>query len=208
MKIKAVVFDFGGVMTTLTMPERVKALAAEKGIDWDAIVRGFAAHRLRFDSGELTPAEFYGRVWDDAGLSVDADTTAAFVKADNESWLYRNGRTLEWMKSLKSRGFKIGILTNMPPSFAKDYFRSAFADFIALSDALVISGEEGVVKPDRRIYDILRERIGLPAESLLFVDDVEKNVAGARAAGWEAIRFVSNEQVEADFESAVRRLRA
>ena len=65
MKIKAVVFDFGGVMTTLTMPERVKALAAEKGIDWDAIVRGFAAHRLRFDSGELAPAEFYGRVWDD-----------------------------------------------------------------------------------------------------------------------------------------------
>ena len=197
--IRGVVFDFGGVMTTSTMPRRVESLAAEKGISWDAIVRGFSAHRLRFDSGELSATEFYERLWEDAGISVDAEVTAAFVKADNESWLYRNERTLEWMKSLKSRGFKIGILTNMPPLFAKEHFRSVFADFIALSDALVISGEEGIVKPDRRIYDLLRERIGLPAETLLFVDDVEKNVAGARAAGWQAIRFVANDQVEADF---------
>ena len=203
MDIKAVVFDFGGVMTTSTMPRRVEALAAEKGIAWDVIVRGFAAHRLKFDSGTLSAAEFYERVWADAGVQVDAEDTAAFVKADNESWLYRNERTLEWMKSLKSRGFKIGILTNMPPAFAKDHFRSVFADFIALSDALVISGEEGIVKPDRRIYDLLRERIGLPAETLLFVDDVEKNVNGARAAGWNAIRFVSNDQVESDFEKLI-----
>lgn len=201
--IKGVVFDFGGVMTTSTMPKRVEALAAEKGIAWDAIVRGFAAHRLKFDSGTLSATGFYEQVWNDAGISVDAATTAAFVKADNESWLYRNERTLEWIKSLKSRGFKIGILTNMPPSFAKDHFRSVFADFIALSDALVISGEEGIVKPDRRIYDLLRERIGLPAETLLFVDDVEKNVVGAREAGWQAVRFVTNDQVEADFERLI-----
>ena len=201
--IKGVVFDFGGVMTTSTMPKRVEALAAEKGIAWDAIVRGFAARRLKFDSGTLSATGFYEQVWNDAGISVDAATTAAFVKADNESWLYRNERTLEWIKSLKSRGFKIGILTNMPPAFAKDHFRSVFADFIALSDALVISGEEGIVKPDRRIYDLLRERIGLPAETLLFVDDVEKNVVGAREAGWQAVRFVTNDQVEADFERLI-----
>ena len=47
MKITAVVFDFGGVMTTSTMPLRVMDLAAETGIPWDAIKRGFDAHRLR-----------------------------------------------------------------------------------------------------------------------------------------------------------------
>ena len=68
---------------------------------------------------------------------------------------------------------------------------------------MVISGDEGIVKPQREIYDLLRSRIGLPAEELCFVDDVEKNVNGARVAGWNAIRFVTNDQVEADFEKLI-----
>ena len=203
MEIKAVVFDFGGVMTTSTMPQRVIELAKEKGVDWEVFRRGFEAHRLDYDAGRITLAEMYGLIWGDAGLSVDAETTAAFMAADDRSWCYRNERTLAWMKALKARGFGIGILTNMAPKFAREHFESVFADFIAVADAMVISGDEGIVKPQREIYDLLRGRIGLPAESLLFVDDVERNVAGARAAGWRALRFETNDQVEADFERAL-----
>ena len=203
MEIKAVVFDFGGVMTTSTMPQRVIELAKEKGVDWEVFRRGFEAHRLDYDAGRITLAEMYGLIWGDAGLSVDAETTAAFMAADDRSWCYRNERTLAWMKALKARGFGIGILTNMAPKFAREHFESVFADFIAVADAMVISGDEGIVKPQREIYDLLRSRIGLPAESLLFVDDVERNVAGARAAGWRALRFETNDQVEADFERAL-----
>ena len=198
MEIKAVVFDFGGVMTTSTMPQRVIELAKEKGVDWEVFRRGFEAHRLDYDAGRITLAEMYGLIWGDAGLSVDAETTAAFMAADDRSWCYRNERTLAWMKALKARGFGIGILTNMAPKFAREHFESVFADFIAVADAMVISGDEGIVKPQREIYDLLRGRIGLPAESLLFVDDVERNVAGARAAGWRALRFGTN-----DFERAL-----
>ena len=53
MKISAVVFDFGGVMTTSTMPQRVIALAKEKGIDWNVFVDGFNAHRLDYDAGHI-----------------------------------------------------------------------------------------------------------------------------------------------------------
>ena len=203
MKIEAVVFDFGGVMTTSTMPMRVIELAKEKGVDWEVFRRGFDAHRLDYDAGRITLAEMYGLIWGDAGLSVDAETNAAFMAADDRSWCYRNERTLAWMKSLKARGFRIGILTNMAPKFAREHFEGVFADFIAVADAMVISGDEGIVKPQREIYDLLRSRIGLPAESLLFVDDVERNVAGARAAGWRALRFETNDQVEADFERAL-----
>lgn len=200
MKIEAVVFDFGGVMTTSTMPMRVIELAEAKGIDWGVFKRGFDAHRLDYDAGRITLAEMYELIWRDAGIVVDADTNAAFMEADDRSWCYRNERTLAWMKALKSRGYKIGILTNMAPRFAREHFRSAFADFIAQADAMVISGDEGIVKPQREIYDLLRGRIALPAASLLFVDDLERNVAAARAAGWQAVRFETNDQVEADFE--------
>ena len=76
-------------------------------------------------------------------------------------------------------------------------------DFIVLADAMVISGDEGIVKPQREIYDLLRSRINLPAEELCFIDDAEKNVNGSRVAGWNAIRFVTNDQVEADFEKFI-----
>ena len=203
MKIEAAVFDFGGVMTTSTMPMRVIELAEAKGIDWGVFKRGFDALRLDYDAGRITLAEMYDLIWRDAGIVVDAGTNAAFMEADDRSWCYRNERTLAWMKALKSRGYKIGILTNMAPRFAREHFRSAFADFIAQADAMVISGDEGIVKPQREIYDLLRGRIALPPASLLFVDDLERNVAAARAAGWQAVRFETNDQVEADFERLI-----
>ena len=189
--IKGVVFDFGGVMTTSTMPKRVEALAAEKGIAWDAIVRGFAAHRLKFDSGTLSATGFYEQVWNDAGISVDAATTAAFVKADDESWLYRNERSLEWIKSLKSRGFKIGILTNMSVEFRDRWFIPYAADYAAMADAIVVSGEYRLFKPEPAIYAVMEKKLGLSGRELLFLDDNLPNVEGARRCGWRAELFVS-----------------
>ena len=200
MKISAVVFDFGGVMTTSTMPERVIDLANETNIPFDIIKKGFADHRLRYDADEITLKELYDLIWKDAGIEVDETTTARFLEADSASWLYRRERTCEWMRELKNRGFKIGILTNMSSTFGNRYFKSVFADCINLADAMVISGEEKTFKPKPEIYGILQNRIKLPAEELCFIDDVEKNVAGAKACGWQAIRFVSNEQTEKEFE--------
>lgn len=202
-QIRAVVFDFGGVMTTSTMPQRVISLARRKGVDWGIVARGFAAYRLDFDAGFITIGEMYARIWRDAGITVDAAAEAAFIEADTQSWCYRNECTLGWMRALKSRGFKIGILTNMAPAFAREHFETTFADFISLADAMVISGYEGIVKPQRAIYDLLRRRIGLSPRELCFIDDLETNVAAARKAGWSAVRFRSNAQAAADFEALV-----
>ena len=197
---KAVVFDFGGVMTTSTMPRRVQSTAQELGIDWNIIARGYARYRHSYDAGDISLAELYRRTWEDGGVEVSEADQARILEADRASWLYRNERTLAWMRELKAEGRKIGILTNMAPDFAP-LFKQHFADFIELADAMVISGLERMHKPNREIYDLLRERIGLEPERLVFIDDIEENCAGARAAGWNAIRFVSNDQVERDFNA-------
>ena len=114
------------------------------------------------------------------------------------SFMHPNARTLEWMRALKSRGFKTGILTNMSTDLAVK-FRQTFADFVFLADAIVISGEERTYKPRREIYDLLAARIGLSGGELCFVDDSEANCAGARAAGWRTILFKDNSQAERDF---------
>ena len=200
-KISGVVFDFGGIMTTSTMPERVRACIAGLGIAWEDLARGFARYRRMMDGGYFTLEEMYDMIWADAGVSPSAEIKARILKEDFASILdeYRNLKTLAWMKSLKAAGYRIGILTNMPPVFAP-HFRRVYADFIAVADAMVISGEAHMFKPQRRIYDLLRERIGLPAEELCFVDDVEGNCDGARAAGWHAVQFFDNEQAERDFK--------
>lgn len=200
MKISAVVFDFGGVMTTSTMPERVIDLANEMNIPFDIIKKGFSNYRHKYDSDEMTLEEMYNKIWEDAGIKVDEAVLARFLEADSASWLYRRERTGEWMQELKLRGFKIGILTNMSSTFGNKFFKSHFADYISLADAMVISGEEKIFKPQPEIYNILQSRIKLPAEELCFIDDVEQNITGAKTCGWQAIKFISNSQTEAEFE--------
>lgn len=199
MAIEGVVFDFGGVMTTSTMPDRVRPIVRRLGIDWQILVDGFNRYRRQMDGDEMTIDEMYARIWSDAGIAVDPESAAKIIEADQASFLSRNERTRRWMHNLKQRGFKIGILTNMCSAFARR-FRAEFPDFIALADAMVVSGEVRMYKPQPGIYRLLRERIGLKAETLCFIDDVEENCAGARLDGWQAIRFAGNEDCEVRFE--------
>ena len=200
-KISGVIFDFGGVMTTSTMPERVRTCTQELGIEWAWLERGFAKYRRLMDGGFIDLGQMYDLIWADAGISITSDQQARILEEDHASFLegYRNLKTFAWMKALKEAGYKIGILTNMPPAFAIK-FRKVFADFIALADALVISGEERMFKPQKRIYNLMQQRIGLPAEELCFIDDVESNCEGARAVGWHCVQFINNQQVEHDFK--------
>lgn len=199
MTVKAVVFDFGGVMTTTVAPDRVRPIAEEFGIPWSAVEEGFRRYRNLFDGDFLTLAEMYEKIWADAGVKPSDEAVGRICEADVASWLYRNERTLAWMKSLKADGLKLGILTNMPSSFGRNHFRREFADYVALADAMVISGEEKLYKPQPEIYRLLQSRIGLAPSELCFIDDLEKNIAGAKACGWHGIRFGTNEQVERDF---------
>ncbi len=189
---EAVVFDFGGVMTTLTMPERVQAFIREKGIDWQIVENGYAKYRKLMDGGFISLREMYSLIWADNDISFSEANYETLLRVDAESWLkdYRNFETLEWMRELKERGFKLGILTNMPPDFAP-LFRRDYADFVSLADAVVISGEEHMFKPQQRIYRLMTKRLGVTPNDITFVDDVESNCEGARKAGWKAICFTT-----------------
>ena len=203
-KISGVVFDFGGVMTTSTMPERVRKCTDEFGIDWKYLADGFAKYRRLMDGGFITMDEMYDLIWADADITLKSEQKARILEEDYASFLegHRNLRTLEWMKALKASGRKIGILSNQSADFAVR-FRKVFPDFIALADAMVISGEERMFKPQKRIYDLLASRIRLPPEELCFIDDAESNCEGARRAGWHAVLFEGNDQVERDFRRLV-----
>lgn len=199
-QIKGVVFDFGGVMTTSVMPERVRNSVAELGIGWAELERGFRRYRRLMDGGFISMADMYGLIWADAGRDLPPAVSARLVEEDLASFLdeYVNRRTLRWMRELKAAGLRLAILTNMSTEL-EARFRKTFAEFVELADAVVVSGRERMFKPQRRIFDLTAARLGLKGEELCFIDDSAENCDGARRARWHAVRFTGNDEAERAF---------
>ncbi|MBQ9548028.1 MAG: HAD family phosphatase [Bacteroidales bacterium] len=97
------------------------------------------------------------------------------------------------LKQLKAQGFHLWGLTN----WGRETFRLVRDTFPAfrLLEGMVVSSEEGVIKPDPRIYRILLERYGLRPEESVFVDDRAPNADAARALGMDAIVFENSDRL-------------
>ena len=201
-KISACVFDFGGVMTLATMPEGALKVAERLGINRDIITLGYAKYRRQLDGNFITFEDMYDLILADNDIEVAKDDIAELIEADISSFHARNEETVKFMRSLKERGFKIGILTNMPTDFVPR-FKKYFSDFIDLADAMVVSGEEKMFKPQRRIYRLMTERLKVAPNEICFFDDVEANCESARSCGWKAIRFSNVDQIAQEFEDLV-----
>ena len=93
------------------------------------------------------------------------------------------------LREVRTAGLRCLALSNMEPSaFATRRARFAFMDWF---DGFVISGIEGVAKPDRRIFQILLRRYRLEPAATLFIDDSPANVEAARGLGMTALRYTS-----------------
>jgi 2-haloacid dehalogenase len=102
------------------------------------------------------------------------------------------------LTALLDAGYDVTALTN----YSADTFAKAEAAFPVLRRfrGITVSGREGMVKPDRALYARHAERFGLDPATTLFFDDSQKNVDGARAAGWQAELFTTPGQMRADLE--------
>jgi 2-haloacid dehalogenase len=192
----AVVFDLGGVL-----------------LDWDP---RHLYRRLFDDEGEMERflSEVCTMEWHHAhDLGVPTDQTIpALMEAHPEyaemirAWRSEDmlkgpiDDTVEILRSLKEAGVPIYALTNMEretyPARRERY------DFLRWFDGTVVSGFEGVAKPDRRVFELLLDRFDLTPETTLLVDDSPKNVAAARAAGMQAIEFETPAQLRQSLEQA------
>lgn len=113
------------------------------------------------------------------------------VMAFAERWTETLGGVIEGtvdiLHELKGNGVPLFALSN----WGRDTFAMIEANypFLALFDGMVISGREGVVKPDPAIFDLLCERHGFEAEDAVFIDDSGANIAAATSLGFDALLF-------------------
>ncbi|MDZ7710367.1 MAG: HAD-IA family hydrolase [Roseovarius sp.] len=102
----------------------------------------------------------------------------------------------EVLRDLRAAGHRVWALTN----FSADTWPEALRlhpELGEVFEGIVVSGHEGMVKPEREIFDLLCARAGVAPETCFFIDDSAANVAGARAAGWAAHRFAGAGELRA-----------
>jgi 2-haloacid dehalogenase len=104
--------------------------------------------------------------------------------------------TVQVLGDVKAAGVRCYALSNMEPDAYR--VRRARFPFMDWFDAYVISGLEGVAKPDRRIFEILLHRHGLRPQACVFIDDQARNVAAARELGLVGLHFSSAERLRQD----------
>jgi epoxide hydrolase-like predicted phosphatase len=199
--VKAVIFDIGGVLEVNPRTGWEQRWAARLGLEPDELLTRLGPVWSRGDVGELTLREVERRTAE--LLDLDAAALRAFM---DDIWTEYMGTLNEelarYFASLRPR-HRTGILSN---SFvgARERERAAYG-FEDMCDVVVYSHEEGLKKPDRRIYEIACRRLGVQPADAIFVDDTPICVEGATDAGLTAIQFIDNDQVISALDAKLRR---
>jgi putative hydrolase of the HAD superfamily len=206
--LEGVISDFGGVLTNRLI-EAFTAFQDHSGISMEQLGRGMqhVADRdgeyplFRLERGELSESRFLEDLaW---GLEPELGhrpTLHGFREIYFKA-LHPNEPMLELMRGLRGRGYRMAILTNNVREWETLWRSKLPVDEIF--ELIVDSAWVGMRKPDPEIYRLTLERLGLPAEACLFVDDTEPNVEAARALGMRAVHFQSNEQAIPEIEELV-----
>ncbi|MBI4788008.1 MAG: HAD family phosphatase [Chloroflexi bacterium] len=190
-KSPAIVFDLGGVLIDWNPRHLYRKL-----LDGEQAVEEFL---LKIGFTEWNHEQDKGRPFDEAVVELSAkfpeyrELIEAYDLRYAESLAGPIQPTVEIFQQLKHAGHPLYALSN----WNGDKFRMVRRQFPFLDafQAIVISGEVGLAKPDPRIFDVLLEKIHREAGDCLFIDDAEANIATALRMGFETIHFKSPEQL-------------
>ena len=143
-----------------------------------------------------------GRTFADAVavLSQQHPEYAAEIRAFDERWHETVPHAIDGTVTLLLKLQASGVPTYCITNFNQDKFRESRARFPFLNSfrGTIVSGEDRLLKPDARIYQLLLSRYGLNAADCFFIDDSPRNVDGARAVGMQSEVFTTPEQFAAD----------
>jgi putative hydrolase of the HAD superfamily len=206
--IKAVISDFGGVVT-LPLFDAFKRAHEEIGIPVEALGKAMQLVASRasepplwtLERGQMTEPDFIDglatALSEVLGRPIDLDGYGARLMGELEP----NDALLAYYRSLRERGVRLAILTNNVREW-HDAWRTKFA-IDDLFELVVDSGFEGTRKPEPEIYARTLSRLGLPGEACAFVDDLEVNLPPARDAGMHAIHFRDTAQTVRELDALV-----
>ena len=185
--IKAVIFDCFGVLYFDPRESVLQGLDPSVAVELHDIFQ-------QNNYGLLSREEYIA-----AATALTGQTPEAFEEMSSGGYRL-NTRLIETINDLK-HSYKVGLLSNIGRGWIDDFFdKHQLHD---LFDAVVLSGEVGIVKPQPQIYEMIAERLNVEPDECVFIDDSPENCAGADAVGMKAIHYKTNDQCLAELQEYV-----
>lgn len=173
--IKAIIFDFFGVLTKDYTCELEDAATPE-------VANAIWKLTRENDLGEISDGEFV--------IKLSALTGVPQVTINNEFYGHPtlNSGLLKLISELRLH-YKTGLISNASATSLTPYWtRSEMNEYF---DESILSGEVGIVKPEYKIYELACDRLGVLPKEVVFIDDVEHNIVAAREVGMIGVHFTS-----------------
>jgi len=191
-------FDLGRVLLTFDHEQAVRQLAEVSDCDADQVRKVVFGSSLQsdYERGQLETSEFCDKFRAQTNTNAgdqEICRAASDIFAINQS-------VIPLVSALRQSGWAMGILSNTCDAHWS-FVRNAGYGFIDLFDPLVLSFNVQSLKPDAGIFEKAVEHVGLEPAQIFFVDDLQCNVLGARAAGLDAVQFTSASQLIRDLRS-------
>lgn len=192
--ITCLVFDFGRVISASKPASLFHAYEKDLGLEPHSINRVMfdSVHWYRALTGEIDMSTY----WQTIGSSLNLDSPQA-VKQFQERY-YQDEEINTEVKQLiheLSRTHNLAVLSNHP-SGLQEWLVDWQLD--GLFDVIICSADVGVVKPDKRIFELLLERMEVPPEQIVFIDDTTEHVLASHALGMHGVVFTTAAQLKKD----------
>jgi epoxide hydrolase-like predicted phosphatase len=196
MPIRAVVFDIGGILEITPETGWQKKWEARLTITFQELFGKMKSTGRDGSLGTCSEEEWLRGLREISGMNQTQ--TDEFME---DFWVWYlgtlNAELTDYFRDLRP-GYQTAILSN---SFlgarAKEQALYGFED---ITDVIIYSHEVGMAKPDPRIYALTCEKLGVQANEIVFLDDLEENIIAAREFGMQAVWFKDNTQAIAEIE--------
>lgn len=197
-RVRALVLDYGGVLSLPQDAASVDRMVERLGLDRGLFRHVYRQKRPAYDRGIVTGEQYWRGVAEGCGLDPCAVDLSYLIEQDVQSWTQLNETMVRFVTDVRRRVQRLGIISNMTRNTLVSMRRHF--EWLALFDACVFSCEVGTNKPEREIYERCLRELELCADECLFVDDSAENVQGALDVGMAAIRFRTTERFLAELE--------
>lgn len=189
-KPRAIIFDFYGVLALNGWQDFKQRHFADRPDVWDQVYR----LGRRVDAREVSREEL-------VAFTAQVSGESKSVVREQLDHTLANIELLDYIARELHGRYRLGILSNASTNVVEHILSPEQA---GLFDAAVLSHHVGLTKPDTRMYQSIAERLGVKSENCVYVDDQERHLAGARAAGMQTILYTNFIQFTQDVIEAIK----
>jgi len=193
-----IVFDYGEVISVSQSAADRAALVEISGLDTRLFWELYDRYREDLDQGVTLPGEYWNLVARDAGVEWSPAQLQQLWAADIRSWISVEPGTVQLLAELHAGGTRVALLSNAGFDFSDPFRHSPMAAYF---EAMFVSAELGLIKPDPEIYRVTARELGISLEQMVFIDNKKTNVDAATALGVTGHVFTTVAELRAFLES-------